>query len=421
MKRTRPRTSTNAKTIQATARREMKRLIEKAKKGGENADQYIAESLQTPQGRRAFPALAQQVRATADVQLLVTNVAATIESAGRHSKIQLVKSVTSGLTGIYCEEVLGISPSQRKRAALKQALPAPMFTDKYSPEITRKKNEHLDSIAMAFFIDTTSQNSGCQSKTRNLEIQTHEWKAEWYARYPKLCRDLIWENRNLVTEHQGDKNIGTLTKFQANCRTADWKEKQSGFSPSVEYEERYGACMEEYLTALAVKNGHIVKTKCEPITDDQRKQEKLIKKEFMKQANFDPSKYKIKVPDFDHMLEYLKEKGCRYTKAVYPHPCPLCKDGRTNEIVLEHLLNKAGDLKLNKQMIPQDLEGRIHALDKKCRMFALHKEQLRTQRAEVTKRTEALRPGQAIVIRDFVNHYDHSGGQVKCLIFVVSF
>jgi len=72
-------------------------------------------------------------------------------------------------------------------------------------------------------------------------------------------------------------------------------------------------------------------------------------------------------------------------------------------------------------MIPQDLEGRIHALDKKCRMFALHKEQLRTQRAEVTKRTEALRPGQAIVIRDFVNHYDHSGGQVKCLIFVVSF
>ena len=67
------------------------------------------------------------------------------------------------------------------------------------------------------------------------------------------------------------------------------------------------------------------------------------------------------------------------------------------------------------------MDGRIRELDLKCNEFAVHKKQLAEQRKDVTKRTEDLKPGQVIVIRDFVNHYDHSGGQVKCLIFVLLF
>lgn len=333
-------------------------------------DQLISETLLTEVGRNAFPSLAQQVKTTADVQQLVTNVAATIKSTGRHNKIQLIESITRGVSGIYCDEILGINKSQRKRAAAKQSdgvQSASLFTSNYKSGVQRKKRTvHEEGITMAFFIDTTSQNSGCQTNTRNLEIQKHEWEAEWNARYTKYLREAVYLNPHLATDHQGDKGRETLTKFQASCRAAKWTEQQPNFDPAEEYKNRYAAFMEEYLTDLGRKNGHVAKK--EPITDEQRKEKKLFEKDTLRIATFDPSKYEIKVPAFWKVLEYIGDKKCRYTTFVYPHPCPLCLNGPTDEVVLKHLLDKASALKLVNEMIPNELEGRIRALDEKSRI-----------------------------------------------------
>ena len=61
VKKTRPRTSTNPKTIQATNLRAQKKLVAQARKGGEKTDVLTAAAVTFKVGQKTFPMLASMV------------------------------------------------------------------------------------------------------------------------------------------------------------------------------------------------------------------------------------------------------------------------------------------------------------------------------------------------------------------------
>jgi hypothetical protein len=66
-----------------------------------------------------------------------------------------------------------------------------------------------------------------------------------------------------------------------------------------------------------------------------------------------------------------------------------------------------------------------HAICLFVRMLTIrcsaHKDQMENQRNKIKEIEDELKPGEAVVYRDFVNFYDGKGGKVPNLVLVVVF
>ena len=75
------------------------------------------------------------------------------------------------------------------------------------------------------------------------------------------------------------------------------------------------------------------------------KRKRQEEKSSLTESKFDPLNYEIRGVKFSEFLSFLEDSRLRYTKFTSPHPCPLCDDGPTDEIVLKELPSQEVELK----------------------------------------------------------------------------
>lgn len=420
VKMTKPRTSANPKTIQATKLRAQKKLVQAALEGGSNQDELTAAAVKFKVGQKVFPKLAAMTRVVDELTLLKERVSSAIAATGRHSRSSVIKELTGGLPKTFCLEQLGLTEAEMKRsreARTNQASDDSFMTKNYSSGVKRSKITELESSMLKkFFENTTAVLSGASRLTRNLEMKQHEWADELFSLYPTYLRKLAFDNPNALKENQGGEEK-RLTKFQASIRAAVAQATQPGFDVIREQDERRKDSQARYARQLAVKDGRLRQHTPAELQAAKRKRQE--EKSSLTESKFDPLNYEIRGVKFSEFLSFLEDSRLRYTKFTSPHPCPLCDDGPTDEIVLKELLSQEVELKKENKPAPPELTQKIRKLLPKVKNWRLHQDQMATARAVVKAKLAELQVGEVGVTRDFVNHHDHSGGHVKCLHFVL--
>ena len=263
MKTRRPKKSTNPKTIQATKLRAQKVLVEKARETGD--DLLLSAALQFKVGQAAFPHLAKLKQTSSkNKTVLIERCSATLEAAGRHNKMSMLKHLSEGLPRSFITGVLGVSLGQVKRARelrthrSSTGKPVVNFSNQqYSHKVHRVKVcDHEEALLVQFFIDTTHVLSGAARETRNLEMSLHQWEEELYALYPTYLRRVAYANPSVLKENQGGKKQ-QLTKFQASIRAAVSAAKAENFNVQAEQFLRRKQAQTRYYRKLAIQSGRL--------------------------------------------------------------------------------------------------------------------------------------------------------------------
>ena len=251
--------------------------------------------------------------------------------------------------------------------------------------------------------------------TRILGKNKAQWKEELFGTYPKLLRDVARGYPQAVVD---PRITGTLSIFQANMLAALAQSKEQDFNQDVEIENRQTKWTKHYARKILRQAGGLCKeTKDERILRiavDQKRSD--MRKGIIQ---FDPLEYEVIGLGMRPFEAYLKRANLRYTTFSTPHRCPLCQNGESWTLQHEELTRMKTKAGLEGEVFSAKRLKHLNDLETKVKNYKLHKAQLEVCRAEVKALEDGLVPGQAIVIRDYVNHHDHSGGHVKCLHWVV--
>ena len=205
------------------------------------------------------------------------------------------------------------------------------------------------------------------------------------------------------------------TVFQANLLAAV---HACPDDPLREREARYKDHMAGYTLALARVNG-TVRMPTNQEAEERLQQRRDRTKARLTEAAYDPTAYNIQAPTNEAFEIWLKTAGHRYTRFTVPHPCPLCTEGPTNETVYAMVAKEIAMLRSEDKPVPGALLQKSAKLRASLRIYRVHVQQLEECRKAAKKAEDDLQPGTAMVIRDFVNHHDHSGSHVKCLHWVL--
>ena len=385
-------------------------------------DDHLVQALSTATGRRLMPLCAQAYGQQAHFKLLADNTKLLLKNMGGRHKKQVAHLLTGGLPNAFCRKALQMSHAQIKRA--KEEIDIEDMNESgrsiedasYATDVNRDKiGEALDKVLTAFFNGTTHQCSGAdQSKARIMDVDYFQWDAELSGQWPGLLRELAAKHPHLVPDLQDMPKTG-WTDFEACLLSAV---HASPNDPKEEREVRTKKRNTEYNTILAQKKGSLP-----PTTETERAKARAQRRQRvssrLKYDTFDPAAYDIRAPAMRTFRAWLKRKGLRYTRFTVPHPCPLCTDGPTNEVVYAALSKQIDDLVTADLPVPGELTKRCNKLRTALRVYRIHLLQLEASRAAAKKAEDNLVPGEAMVIRDFVNHHDHSGKHVKCLHWVL--
>ena len=109
-------------------------------------------------------------------------------------------------------------------------------------------------------------------------------------------------------------------------------------------------------------------------------------------ATFDPDTYSIMSPGLRTFRVWLEHQNIRYTRFSVPHPCPLCTEGPTNELVYVTLSQEIAAHKAAGEPVPRDLDQRCAKLRLKLRHYRVHLAQLATARSEAKEVEDNLKP-----------------------------
>ena len=420
MKKTRPRTSNNPKTMRATKLRAQIRLAKEARRTMD--EKLMAASIQFESGQKAFPHLHKAMAGPSEDDLrLRKNAASMCLSTGRHDRSRVIRHLSNGLPPKFVSERLKVKPATLKRARETRAVDtigANFENQQYAHSVTRQKIGDIEqALLVEFFEETTTPPvSGAKTQTRNLEMLQQEWEADLYARWPVLLRRQARRSPQLLLNHQGGR-YQRLTRFQASVRAAHYSATVAGFNAADERSKRLAIARKRYARKIAVQEGRM-----RPYSEVELKAQANHQEEIrvmMTDEAFDPAQYEIRPVVFDTFLTVLKDKKLRFTKFSSPHPCRICEQGPVNVAVLESREKEQKQLKIDKNEVPKTLIADIRALGKLVKVWETHKAQLATGRLSAKKQRDAMPVGWVSVVRDYVNHHDHTGSHVKCLVFVL--
>jgi hypothetical protein len=391
-------------------------------------DDLLAAAVQTKAGAAAMPMCAKAFGLQAHFDLLKTNAIRLLKQTGGRHKVEVAHLLTDGLPPSFCKKELGLSKEQvlRFNYTRKQTPTEQLVTEgrkivnaKYAEGTTRHTRhatcEGLGLAMTAFFKRTTHQCSGANvEQARILDKDYWVWDAELQSQWPGILRDLADRRPDLLPDCEKMPKTG-WTLFQANMLSAV---HNCPTDPQEERATRYRASVDNYLRDLAKKNGNL------PNDTDEIRGQALAHRQAQTAARlsataFDLSTHDLKAPTLTRLRLWLKDEGHHYTRYTVPHPCELCTEGPANEVVFKHLQAKLFDFGKNGETPPGELVKKCNDLRAKLRLYRVHVRQLKECRAAVKVEEETMMPGTAMVIRDFVNHHDHSGSHVKCLHWVL--
>jgi hypothetical protein len=136
-------------------------------------------------------------------------------------------------------------------------------------------------------------------------------------------------------------------------------------------------------------------------------------------ASFDPAAYTVDTIDMRTFKSILKFNNLRFTRFSVPHPCLMCDMGPINQMVYDRKKAESAAYVARGEAIPAQLWNETQKLKTELRMYRTHRRMLKVARAALTERKAKMVVGEVMVTRDFVNHHDHLGSHVKCLIWIV--
>jgi hypothetical protein len=420
--RIRPTSRPLCQDVRNTRRRQNyaeKTFAEKALLAGDQ--RLIAHAVTTPGGQAVMPDLAKtlQIGSAEHFQTLVNNFNRFKEKVGRAIKNQAVEMLIDGLPTKFCKGVLDMSSTEVYAA--KKTTNAVIKEDltqlHYPHNVTRQKlNEPTDRVFRRFFHETTHVASGQKRDTRILGKNIWEWERELSVNFPSYLRQLAFEEPTLVPST--DSSRSKYTMFEANMLAAVASEAKTDFDPQKEAMERSKEWTDEYQYTLGLKR-NLLPERSEEWKEARQREQSSMSEQRKCPATFDAGSYKIIPPAWKTFQEWLKREGLRYTRFTMPHPCPICDSGPIATKQVDLLQKEAAELQNQGKPIPDELVQKLRKARKQADAFTLHTQQLEHGRAETKRIENALKPGECLVIRDFVNHHDHSGSHVKCLHWVV--
>ena len=412
--------------MQANTRRRQlyaeKKLMANAKSSG--SDVLLAAAVQTKTGRRCMPQCAKAFGMQEHFRSMVKNTKALLnEKVGGRHKHEVAHLLIDGLPKAFCvsREGLGMSEAERT-SAIRNTTTQPdrlLGAKKYAEGMDRTSRNIIsegEEIAMTtFFNRTTHQCSGADnSKARIMDTEYYEWEAQLNAQWPGILRELVALRPDLVPDLADIPKTG-WTKFEANLLCAL---HYCPSDPMKERTDRHAKSLAGYRTELAKKAGSLPSNTDQENAATHQTQRDVIASR-LTFAAFQPDAHVITSPTLKAFRKWLEWAGHRYTRFTVPHPCPLCTDGPTNEIVHAALTKQLNQMVLDKKDVPYELTKRCAKLRAQLRVYRVHVQQLAECRAAVKKAEDELVPGTAMIIRDFVNHHDHAGKHVKCLHWVL--
>jgi hypothetical protein len=391
----------------------------------------LVSALGTPAGRAAYPLLSKVVnRPGQEHQTLQANVSSLLGGAGRQHKARIAHILCENLPQTFCTEMLGLSKSFALYAARHtQGNPKgsqDIVIAQY-PTGTSRTNmcEEEESILMKFFQETTIVYSGTKTSLRTLPCDEWQWKVELYAEFPRLLRlfalafPRVLEPTYGATKNTkgGDRVLG-WTAFKANILAAVAQGWAVGFDPDKELRDRRTAATARYDTSRARLSGQLPPETAEE--KETRKEEKARRTlNYASITTFLPTGHEVRPCDFGTFKDFLKRRNCRFTTHEKAHPCNLCEEGPLLELALPVLTTRAAYFTALDQEVPPQLRQQIRTTTTKLSVYRLHKAQLETGRRELNKRATNLLPGEAVILRDFVNHHDLTGKKINCLHWVI--
>jgi hypothetical protein len=400
-----------------------------AKARSTSNDLLLMESAKTKVGAKAMPLYADALRKKEHYATLTANTKNLLSSVGRRHHREVAKRMTSGLPKSFLKAELGMSDTQAKRAQSTQHL-TPMQealavlrstsnanyaegTDRTSRNIV---SEGETMAYKTFFFRTTHQASGADvSRSRILDRTYTTWGADLSAQWPGLLREVAEYRPDLLPDMKQMPKTG-WSKFEASMLSAV---HACPDDPVAERKDRHAKYLENYRMHLARKGGRLPKC-TDAQLEERSKHEKAQIAARVTPGAFDPETYTVTAPMLDTFRAWLTVSEHRYTLFSVPHPCPLCLAGPVDELVYAALHKDLVQLVTDGLPVPPELTQRVNRLRASLRMYRVHVRQLQECRAAVQKTEEELQPGTAMIIRDFVNHHDHSGSHVKCLHWVLA-
>jgi hypothetical protein len=393
-------------------------------------DKLMYECLQTKVGAKAMPVLASEMGTTKHHGVLAANAKRLMSLAGGRHRQEMAHLLTSGLPTAWCRDELGLTKASAKRAteALRKRTPSQVALDasrscanaRYAEGTDRTSRNmvgHGEDMAYdTFFHRTTHQCSGADvGRSRIMDREYFTWEADLSAQWPGILRELAVAHPQLVPALGAIPKTG-WTKFEASMLAAV---HGCPDDPTKEREDRHARSVAAHCRHLAVKAGRLpVQTIAEK--NEDHKERRAVLQSRLTASEFDPTTYEVTAPTLDAFRNWLAWKGYRYTRYTVPHPCPLCDAGPVDELVFAELRLRETALRTANEPVPGELAQRITNLRTKNRLYRVHLDQLRECRAAVQKAEKELKPGTAMIIRDFVNHHDHGGKHVKCLHWVLT-
>ena len=318
----------------------------------------------------------------------------------------------------FAINTLGLSKKAVKTAQENtEILPGRAINDAAYPEnVTRDKTpEGMGHMFKHFYSRSTYQCSGAtHEKARIMDMEYFEWEALLQSQWPDLLREVAQAMPHLVPKTEDMPPTG-WTDFQANMLSAV---RQVPADAAGAQEARRVDFLTKYCNHLARLRGCLPPLSKQEKRDDQRRRRLRTASRRSPEA-FDAETYAIAAPRLETFRVWLKQQKLRYTRFRVPHPCPLCTAGPTDEVVFVALSRQKADFEIAGKPVPRELAKKCTSLRKSLRNYRVHLDQLETARSEAKAVEDNLKPGECMIIRDFVNHHDHSGSHVKCLHWVL--
>ena len=142
----------------------------------------------------------------------------------------------------------------------------------------------------------------------------------------------------------------------------------------------------------------------------------------LNETSFDPRTYHIEPPTFAGFLGFLKRKNLKYTIYVSRKHCNKCNLGQVAAKLIELEEGKLAQMTVDGKGGSEAYKDSKKNRDMyQCHLteYTSHLEHNATARVYAYECRDNMKVGEVFVTRDFVNHYDHSGGHVKCLHWVL--
>jgi len=147
---------------------------------------------------------------------------------------------------------------------------------------------------------------------------------------------------------------------------------------------------------------------------------------------FDPTTYEIAPVQFEVFKNILRAHNLRWTTYKNETTCHMCRMGPVDAELIKLLNTQLAKLLADlpdqavlsvaaarKTPEYQKIENKRQKLLAAITKYDKHVRALNTARKYAYDKRKNMKVGEVFVTRDFVNHHDHDGGHVKCLILVL--